>query len=265
MTENEEPESKQTEHTLAPDVGGEGAKGPSPTILPEGPVMVVAAHPDDADIGCGGAIARLSAEGRKVVVVVVTDGSEGGEDPAMPDEHLRDVRESEQRAALRELGVEDVEFLRFPDGRLEANFALRRTLTRLICRHRPMTVFAHDPTAHLFDGYINHPDHRAAGMATLDAVYPAARNPRAFRELLAEGLSAHHVKYVYLFYTTHANAWIDISGQPLERKIAALAHHKSQLGDNWDGATWLREGAEREGKEAGLAAAEGYRRIILED
>ncbi|HWE60256.1 MAG TPA: PIG-L family deacetylase, partial [Chloroflexota bacterium] len=179
------------EHEMAPDVAGEGATGPSSTALPDGPILVVAAHPDDADIGCGGAMARLVAEGHHVVVTVVTDGSEGGEDPAEPDETLRDRREAEQRAALAELGVAGVEFLRFPDGRLEATLALRRALTRLIRRYRPATVFAHDPTAHLFEGYINHPDHRTAGVATLDAVFPAAGNPRAFRELLAEGLVAH--------------------------------------------------------------------------
>lgn len=251
------------EHEIAPDVAGEGAAGPSPTMLPEGPVLVVAAHPDDADIGCGGAMARLAAEGRRVAVAVVTDGSEGGEDPAVPDEALRDRREAEQRAALAELGVADVEFLRFPDGRLEPTLAVRCALTRLIRRYRPATVFAHDPTAHLFEGYINHPDHRAAGVATLDAIFPAAGNPRAFRALLAEGLAAHKVTRVYLFYTANANAWIDISGAPLDQKIAALGRHESQLGENWDGAAWLREEAARTGKAAGLAAAEGFRRITI--
>src|SRR5262245_38576769 len=138
MTDNEEPASNQTEHTLGPDVGGEGTKGPSPTILQEGPIIDAAAHPDDAERGCGWAIVSPTAAGRRVVVVVVTDGSEGGEDAAIPDERLRDVRENEQRAALRELGVEEVQFLRFPDGRLEPTFALRRILTRLIRQYRPM-------------------------------------------------------------------------------------------------------------------------------
>lgn len=251
------------EHEMAPDVAGEGSGGPSPTALPEGPVLVVAAHPDDADIGCGGAMARLALEGRRVVLAVVTDGTEGGEDPSVPDEVLRDRREAEQRAALAALGVSEVEFLRFPDGRLEPTLAARREITRIIRRYRPATVFAHDPTAHLFEGYINHPDHRASGVATLDAVFPAAGNPRAFRELLAEGLAPHKVKRVYLFYTANANAWIDISGAPLDRKVAALSRHESQLGAEWDGEKWLREEAARTGKEAGLTAAEGFRRIIL--
>jgi LmbE family N-acetylglucosaminyl deacetylase len=140
---------------------------------------------------------------------------------------------------------------------------VRRALTRLIRRYRPATVFAHDPTAHLFEGYINHPDHRAAGTATLDAVFPAAGNPRAFRELLAEGLAAHKVQQVYLFYTADANAWVDIAGEPLERKIAAVQRHESQMGAGGEEARWLREEAAREGKAAGLEAAEGFRRIII--
>jgi LmbE family N-acetylglucosaminyl deacetylase len=250
-------------HEMAPDVAGAGSEGNSSLALPAGPVLVVAAHPDDADIGCGGTMARLVAEGRRVVVAVVTDGSEGGEDPSMADEELRDVRENEQRAALAELGVTETHFSRYPDGRLEATLHLRLKLTRLIRQVRPATVFVHDPTAHLFEGYINHPDHRVSGAVTLDAVFPSAGNPRAFRELLSEGLSAHKVSSVYLFYTANANAWIDIGGSPLDQKIAALSHHRSQLGAEWDGATWLREEAEREGKPLGLAAAEGFRRINI--
>lgn len=279
MTEDEQGQPGIDGLELAPDVAGEGqAEGadgtkPAPTALPDGPVLVVAAHPDDPDFGCGATMARLTQEGRHVAVVVVTDGTEGGEDPATPDEELRDRREREQRAALAELGVHDVEFLRQPDGRLQPALEVRHALTRLIRRYRPATVFAHDPTAHLFDGYINHPDHRAAGLVTLDAVFPAAGNPRAFRDLLAEGLAAHKVKMVYLFYTANANAWIDVAGAPLDRKIAGLAHHESQLGPDWDYATWMREGAARTAKEAGeeggleagLEAAEGFRRIILGD
>lgn len=248
---------------MAPDVAGAGDRQPPPTALPPGPALVIAAHPDDADIGCGGTMARLVQEGQRVVVAVVTDGSEGGEDPAVPDEELRDRREAEQRAALAALGVATVEFLRFPDGRLEPSLAVRHALTRLIRRHRPATVFAHDPTAHLFEGYINHPDHRAAGTAALDATFPAAGNPRAFRGLLAEGLAAHKVQQVYLFYTANANAWVDISGEPLDRKVAALRHHESQVGTAGDEERWLREEAATEGRAAGLAAAEGFRRIVL--
>src|SRR5947209_20484582 len=116
---DDEQRSQGGEGTMAPDVAGEGGRQPSPTALPPGPALVIAAHPDDADIGCGGTMARLVQQKQRVVVAVVTDGSEGGEDPTVPDGVLRDRREAEQRAALRELGVNTVEFLRFPDGRLE--------------------------------------------------------------------------------------------------------------------------------------------------
>jgi LmbE family N-acetylglucosaminyl deacetylase len=265
MTDDEQTANAASDATIAPDVAGGGPQRPSPLVLPDGPVLVVAAHPDDPDFGCGGSMARLALEGRRVTVAVVTDGSEGGDDPSIPDEALRDRREAEQRASLAEYGVQDVVFLRYPDGRLEPTLALRRALTALIRRVRPATVFAHDPTAHLFEGYINHPDHRAAGVATLDAVFPAAGNPRAFRELLAEGLEAHKVEAVYLFYTAHANAWIEITGKPLERKMAGLAHHRSQLAPSDEGLEWLKAEATRAGKEAGVEAAEGFRRIILRD
>ncbi len=271
MTDDERRVDGAVEAGMAPDVAGEGlgveeaGTGPSPTALPEGPALVIAAHPDDPDFGCGATMARLVREGRRVAVVVVTDGTEGGEDPSVPDAELRGRREAEQRAALSELGVDaaDVVFLRQPDGRLEPTLELRRALTRLIRRYRPATVFTHDPTAHLFDGYINHPDHRAAGAAALDAVFPASGNPRSFRELLDEGLAAHKVRSVYLFYTARPNAWVDVAGEPLERKITGLGRHESQLDSSWDYAAALRTEAARIGEEQGLAAAEGFRRITL--
>lgn len=266
MVEDEEPQdAARDEMEMAPDVAGEGARQPSPLALPEGPVLVVAAHPDDPEFGCGGTVARLAAEGRRVIIAIVTDGTEGGEDPAVPDVELRRLREAEQRAAAAELGAAEVVFLGFPDGRLEPTLDARHALTRLIRLYRPATVFAHDPTAHLFDGYINHPDHRAAGVATLDAVFPAAGNPRAFRDLLAQGLMPHKVQAVYLFYTAHPNAWIETTGLPLERKIAALARHQSQLEAGWDPASYIREDATRAGAQAGVEAAEGFRRIMLTD
>lgn len=263
MTNDEQVRDEPTGAEMAPDVAGDGKKGPPPLALPEGPVLVVAAHPDDADFGCGASMARLVAEGRQVTVAVVTDGTEGGSDPAVPDEQLRDRREAEQRAALEAYGVRDVVFLRFPDGRLEPNVAARRAISRVIRQVKPATVFAHDPTAHIFEGYINHPDHRAAGMAALDAVFPSAGNPRAFRDLLAEGLEAHAVKVVYLFYTAQANAWIEVTGDPLDRKMSGLRRHESQIDPSWDIESWIRKEAESAGTEAGVAAAEGFRRIIL--
>jgi LmbE family N-acetylglucosaminyl deacetylase len=249
------------------EVAGEAEPAAEAPPLPAGPVLVIAAHPDDPDFGCGGTMARLVDAGRRVVVVVVTDGTEGGEDPSVPDDDLRDLREAEQRAALAELGGDvasllEVEFLRFPDGRLQASLELRRALTAMIRRYRPATVFTHDPTAHIDRGYINHPDHRATGLATLDAIFPAAGNPRAFRDLLAEGLEPHKVSAVYLFYTAKADTWIDIS-EVIPRKAAGLRHHRSQIANLDDLEKGVREWAEETGKAGNLAAAEAFRRLVL--
>jgi LmbE family N-acetylglucosaminyl deacetylase len=245
------------------EVAGEGASPTPPPPLPDGPVLVVAAHPDDPDFGCGGTMARLVDAGRRVVVAVVTDGTEGGEDPAVPDDVLRDLREAEQRAALAALDPTiEVAFLRFPDGRLEATLELRKALTALIRRYRPATVFTHDPTAHIDSGYINHPDHRATGLATLDAIFPAAGNPRSFRDLLGEGLQPHKVSAVYLFYTAKADTWIDIA-EVIPRKVAGLRHHRSQIPQQDDLEKNIREWAARTGEAGSLAAAEGFRRLVL--
>lgn len=249
------------EETLGHETSGSHV-APAPP-LPAGPALVIAAHPDDPDFGCGATMARLAEAGQRVVVVVVSDGTEGGEDPTIPDEELRDLREAEQRAALAELGLTiEVEFLRFPDGRLEANLELRRALTAAIRRYKPATVFTHDPTAHIFAEYINHPDHRAVGLATLDALYPATGNPRSFRDLLAQGLQPHKVSAAYLFYTSQADTWIDVSSV-ISRKIAALSRHSSQMGNLDELAKGIREGAERTGKEGNLPMAEGFRRIVF--
>lgn len=237
---------------------------PDPLALPDGPVLVIAAHPDDPEFGCGGSIARLVNEGRDVIIAVVTDGTEGNDDPAIRDDVLRALREDEQRAAAAALGVTTVEFLRFPDGRLEATLPLRRALTRLIRQYRPATIFTHDPTSFIDNGYINHPDHRATGQGTLDALYPAVGNPRSFRELLAEGLTAHKVGAVYMFYTHQADAWVDIT-TTLDQKAAALRCHKSQIAEPDKVIEWVTKWAQHTGEESQhhLQAAEGFRRLLF--
>jgi len=248
----------------APDqeVAGHGTEAMPRPPLPKGPVLVVAAHPDDPEFGCGGTMAALLAAGRQVVVAVVTDGTEGGEDPSVPDHELRDLREGEQRAASAALGNIELEFMRFPDGRLQPTLELRRAIATLIRRYRPATIFTHDPTSFIGAGYINHPDHRATGQATLDAIFPAAGNPRSFRELLAEGLQPHKINSIYLFYTPGADAWIDIS-EVIERKVASLRCHRSQIGKPEELDQRVREWAQKTGETAKLPAAEGFRHIVL--
>ena len=193
--------------------------------------MVIAAHPDDAEFGPSGTAARWIDEGSVGWLVCCTSGDQGGEDPDADPLELAALRETEQRAAAAVTGYAGVSFLHQPDGALANDLALRELLVREIRTFRPDAVLATDPET-LFhgDGGVNHTDHRAAGLAAVDAVYPAARNPMAFPALARSGLAAHVVRRLYLFWSNHANAWVDI-GTTLDRKLAALAEHRSQIRD----------------------------------
>ncbi len=228
-------------------------------------VLVVSAHPDDPEFGFGATVAKLTSEGADVRYVVVTDGSLGGEDPTVPDSELTATRYQEQRAAALVLGVTEVVFLGFPDGELTVDIPLRRAITKEIRRHRPDLVLTHAPARMLGVGIgASHPDHLAVGEATMCAVYPDARNPRAYRELLAEGLQPHKVREVWLPVFGEADHFIDAT--PLmDRKIEAILQHKSQFQkpDLPEGAPakWIRERAKQVGEKAGFEYAEGFKRL----
>jgi LmbE family N-acetylglucosaminyl deacetylase len=200
---------------------------------PQGPkkIAVIMAHPDDAEFSCAGTIARWTDEGHEVVYVLLTSGDKGSDDPEMTPELLVATREAEQREAARILGAKDVVFLKYPDGYLEPNLNLRRDLVRQIRRLKPDVVICQDPTVRWFEQeYINHPDHRAAGEATLAAIFPASRDRLNFPELLAEGLPPHRVREVYLAGAQTPDVTIDITNY-LDRKIESLRAHTSQVGD----------------------------------
>jgi len=197
-------------------------------------VMVSMAHPDDAEFGCAGTIARWAAEGDEIIFVLGTSGDKGSDDPSMTSEQLIATREAEQKVAADILGVNDVIFMRMRDAELVPDLAMRRDLTRIIRQVRPDVVFCQDPTAR-WEGseYIQHPDHLAMGEATLAAIFPSARDRLTFPELLGEGLEPHKVREVYIGSSLpKCDAFIDI-GAHLETKFNALAAHKSQMGD-WD-------------------------------
>jgi LmbE family N-acetylglucosaminyl deacetylase len=182
----------------------------------------------------------------------------------MTREGLVPVRQAEQRAACRVLGIAEVLFLGYADGALEPTLALRRDLTRVIRRYRPDAVVCTDPTRRFYGSrYMNHPDHRVAGDVTLDAVYPSAETRFIFPELLAEGLEPHHVREVWLHGSEAADTFVDIA-RVLELKIRALREHRSQLGE-WDPAPMLRGWARQQGAPRRLRAAEAFRRMVLED
>ncbi len=219
-------------------------------------VMVIAAHPDDPEFGCAGAVLKWAQAGKHVTYVLLTSGDKGSHDPELHPGRLAALREGEQRAAAAELGVEDVIFLRHADGILENTLELRRELASVIRRHRPHIVVTIDPWRH----YQLHPDHRAAGQAALDAVY-AAREWFIFPEQLVEGVDPWRAKEVYLFWTENADYWEDITCC-LDTRIAALARHASQVGaDTEKLAERIRQRARDIGQKPGYAAAEEFKRI----
>jgi LmbE family N-acetylglucosaminyl deacetylase len=223
-----------------------------------GSAMVIIAHPDDAEFTMAGTVALWARAGCRVIYVVCTDGNAGSHEPGMTKEQLARIRRSEQRAACDTLGVHRVEFLGYDDGQLQPTLALRRDLVRAIRQHRPEVILTSDPTV-LFAGdrYINHPDHRAAGQAALDAVAPASEMPLLWPELGAP----HKVDHVFVRGNGEPNTWIDIS-DTIDVKIAALRQHASQMGD-WDPTDRIKKWNASVGEEKGMAYAENYRVITL--
>jgi LmbE family N-acetylglucosaminyl deacetylase len=250
---------------LQPKVTQITRPGPAETDL-EGDqrrVLLVAAHPDDPEFSSAGTVAHWVRQGIEVVFVLATSGDKGTPDREMSGETLSSQREQEQRAAAARLGVETVEFLRFPDGELAPNLELRGAITRVIRQYRPYAVLTHDPLA-LFYGneFINHPDHRAVGTATVDAIYPTARDPLQFNEQIRAGLEPHKVKELYLWGSEQPNVLVDIS-DTLEDKIAALKSHKSQVGEASELAERIRLRASQAGEPHGVRYAEVFRRIVM--
>ncbi len=193
-------------------------------------ILVVTAHPDDVDFGVAGSVAVWTDSGVDVTYCIVTDGDAGGSDRSMSRTEMAAVRRDEQRAAARSVGVSDVHFLGFPDGQLAADLELRKAVARVIRSVRPQRVVAQSPERNWDRIYASHPDHLAAGEATVCAVYPDARNPFAFPELLDEGLEPHSVGELWLMATERADRAVDTT-DVFERKLAALRSHRSQVGD----------------------------------
>jgi LmbE family N-acetylglucosaminyl deacetylase len=193
-------------------------------------ILVVTAHPDDVDFGSAGSIARWTDAGIEVAYCICTSGEAGGFDLSVPRPTMVEIRESEQRAAAKVVGVTDVTFLRHPDGRLESTFDLRRDISREIRRVRPQRVISQSPERNFRRVYASHPDHLAAGEATMAAVYPDARNPFAHPELLDEGFEPWAATEMYLAAAGDTDIVVDIT-DTFERKIEALKCHVSQHPD----------------------------------
>ena len=190
--------------------------------------LVIAAHPDDVDFGAAGTVATWAAEGTEVTYCLCTNGDAGGFDPAVPRDRIAGIRQEEQRAAAKEVGANEVIFLGYADGQLAATFELRRDLSRVIRQVRPERVLIQSPEISWDRLPASHPDHRAAGEASLAAVYPDARNPFTHTSLLEEeGLEAWTVHDLWVMGGPTPNHWVDIT-DAFELKLAALRAHESQ-------------------------------------
>jgi LmbE family N-acetylglucosaminyl deacetylase len=233
--------------------------------------MVIVAHPDDIEFGSVGTITRWTKHGAQVCYVMCTSGDAGIADANMSREQVATIREAEQNEAARIAGVQEVVYLHEVDGMVENTMALRKKLVREIRRFKPDVVLTMDPTVvFVNDGWINHPDHRAVGMAAVDAVFPACSQPHVFPELEEEGLQAHRIKRLYMTSWDKANVYVNIE-ETMDIKIAALMAHKSQMEEmggqnaNFKPETMVREWAAERGKGKEMAYAEAFRVIVMRE
>lgn len=226
--------------------------------------MAIVAHPDDIEFSCVGTLARWAQAGARISYVLCTSGDVGIDEPGMTRERAAAIREAEACQAAELAGAAEIIFLREPDGLLQPTLELRRRLVREIRRFRPEVVVTGDPTV-VWAGndYINHPDHRAAATAALDATFPAAGQPNLFEELVDEGFKAHKPRKVYVTTWDEADIYVNIEST-IDLKVAALRAHTSQMKD-WDPEEMIREWAAARGQGKEMAYAEGFRVVTLVD
>jgi LmbE family N-acetylglucosaminyl deacetylase len=225
--------------------------------------MAIVAHPDDIEFSCAGLLARWKKLGARISYVLCTSGDVGIAEPGMTRARAAEIREAESLDAAKIVGADEVIFLREPDGMLQATMELRKKIVREIRRFHPEVVITSDPTiVWAGNDYINHPDHRAAATAALDATFPAAGQPNLFEELADEGLTAHKPRKVYVTSWGEADEYVNI-GETIDVKVAALRAHKSQMKD-WDPEPMIKEWAAERAKGKEMPYAEGYRVVTLE-
>jgi LmbE family N-acetylglucosaminyl deacetylase len=232
-------------------IGAVPDENPDDLPLPER-VLVVTAHPDDVDFGASGTIAGWTRAGVRVTYAIVTNGDAGGFDPDVPRDQIPAIRQAEQTAAAKAIGVDDVRFLGYTDGELVVSMELRRDICRVIRDVRPQRLLCQSPERNWERLPASHPDHMAAAEATVQAVYPDARNPFAHRTLLLdEGLDAWTVTDLWVMGGPKLNRWVDIT-DTFDDKIAALRAHVSQVGHRDNLPEFIREWGARLGEMGGL-------------
>ncbi len=227
-------------------------------------VLGVAAHPDDLDFGASASMARFAADGADVYYLILTDGGKGSSDRNISTSQLIQIRRQEQRQALKTINGKGVTFLDYPDSELEITLNLKKDIVREIRKIKPDVVITNDPTVIYSKtrGFINHTDHRAAGQATIDAVFPLARDHLAFPDLLLEGLEPHKVSTLLLTNFEEQNFFVNVS-DTLDKKWQALAAHASQISDMEAVKTRFTAIAAAAGNECGYHYAEGFIRLDL--
>lgn len=221
-------------------------------------ILVISAHPDDAEFGVGGTVARWTGEGKQIVYVLCTSGEKGTSDQSMSPEQLAGIREKEQESAAKVLGVRDVVYLRYPDQELEDTPEFRKEIVRVIRAYRPETIVTLDP----YRRYIWHRDHRIAGQVTLDAIYPYARDHLAYPDLLEEGFEPHKVQEVFFWGSDNINYCSDIT-DTFDQKLEALLCHTSQIKETGIGdiKQWLRERSREMAEGESFELGEAFHRI----
>ncbi len=225
-------------------------------------VLGVCAHPDDLDVGAGGTFAKWAKGGAKCYYLICTDGGRGSVDSKISKKKLIEIRKQEQKAAGKVLGLENVYFLDYNDTELVPDRKLKRDIVWYIRKLKPDIVVTTDPTfVYSKNGFINHVDHRAAGIATIDAIYPLAKNAFTFEEFEKEGLKPHKVKTLYLINFSDGNEIVDISST-IDLKVKAIAQHKTQaLSRN---AEMFKRIGSMIGKKAGYKYAESFVKISFD-
>ncbi|HUG16277.1 MAG TPA: PIG-L deacetylase family protein [Thermomicrobiales bacterium] len=241
---------------MSTGTSGQAAEAPAESALNR--VMVVVAHPDDAEFSCAGTVAKFAREGKHVVFVICTSGDKGTARRDISSPELAVTREKEQLEASKRLGVAETVFLRLGDGELTPDLSFREKIVREIRRHRPDVLITHDP----FRPYALHPDHRAVGITAVDSVYPTARDPLYFPQHLAAGLEPHKVAELWMYGSETPDTFIDISSTFAD-KIHALKAHASQVGTGETLEARMRERAAEVGLEHGLEMAEAFKVVKM--
>jgi len=227
-------------------------------------VLVIMAHPDDAEFCCGATVSQMASEGATVTYIVLTNGDKGNHNLSITVPELVKTRMMEQRAAAEILGVKEVIFMGEEDGFLSPNRELRRRLVRHIREIKPDLIICQNPEMYFSgDRYINHPDHRNAGLTAIEAIFPAAGNPMFFPDLLAEGYEPHSIRELWICMVPEPEHKIDITDL-LELKIKALRQHVSQFDDLDELEKWMRERWGEENEEGELRYYEAFKRMCFD-